>query len=141
MYLEQYERVKRWYERLMNINNGIPHTKNSESYKDEVYAFFINCFHLKDWIKNDPSNNVYADKVEKFVNSKKNLEICRKICHGAKHLIIEHPKLDKADHSLKLGGCETIYSAKYEIEVEGIKYDAFKLATQCMNDWKVFLGI
>lgn len=52
-YEEQFERVKRWYERFRRINEGTSHEKNTEYYHDEVYAFFVNCFHVKDWILND----------------------------------------------------------------------------------------
>lgn len=48
---EQYERVKRWYQRVEAITFGMAHNKNTDFLQDEVFAFFINCYHLKDWIK------------------------------------------------------------------------------------------
>jgi hypothetical protein len=32
---------------------GIQYTNSFEGEEDEVLAFFMNCYHLKDWIKND----------------------------------------------------------------------------------------
>ena len=66
---EQFERVKRWYSRIRDIYQGKPHIFPSDYYQDEVYAFFLNCYHLKDWIKNDdtvePSKK---NNVENFIN-------------------------------------------------------------------------
>ena len=28
---------------------GADHDRESDAYQDEAYAFFLNCFHLKDW--------------------------------------------------------------------------------------------
>jgi hypothetical protein len=75
-YLEQYKRVKRWHARFAAINNGLEHTKSSDYYADEVYAFFQNCYHLKDWIKNDPLSGQPGPKVEGFVHSSLSLRIC-----------------------------------------------------------------
>jgi hypothetical protein len=54
-WIEQWERVLRWYARISRTNEGREHTDGTDSYQDEVYAFFQNYFHLKDWIKNDSS--------------------------------------------------------------------------------------
>lgn len=52
-YQEQFERMKRWYERIKKIEQGRPHNLPSDHYHDEVYAFFMNCYHLRDWIEKD----------------------------------------------------------------------------------------
>jgi hypothetical protein len=52
-YREQYERVKRWYGKFIALDQGRAHDVPSENYLDEIYAFFMNCYHFKDWIKND----------------------------------------------------------------------------------------
>ena len=53
-YLEQYERMQRSYDRFREINSRLA-DKVSSDYEDDVFAFFMHCYHLKDWIKNDPS--------------------------------------------------------------------------------------
>jgi len=52
-YREQYDRMKRWYIRFASLNQGRPHNVPSDNYLEDIYAFFMNCYHLKDWIKND----------------------------------------------------------------------------------------
>jgi len=67
-WIEQWERVLRWYARFSRTNEGREHTDASDNYQDEVYAFFQNCFHLKDWIKNDSSvPSDIRDQVEGFM--------------------------------------------------------------------------
>jgi hypothetical protein len=68
-YLEQYRRMMRSYERFASIDRGRVYDPSSESYDDEVFAFFLNCYHLKDWIKNDDGAGPAQNDVESFINS------------------------------------------------------------------------
>jgi hypothetical protein len=52
---EQWERVLRWYSRFEQINRGQHDAPSTDFYQDDVYAFFQNSYHLKDWLKNDAS--------------------------------------------------------------------------------------
>jgi hypothetical protein len=54
--MEQYERAWRWLIRLGDTDTGRLHGSVSDSYQDEVYAYFQNCYHLKDWLKNDTAS-------------------------------------------------------------------------------------
>src|SRR5689334_12449557 len=46
---EQYARMKRWHQRISEA-------KSVGSWAvDDVYAFFVCSYHLKDWVKNDDS--------------------------------------------------------------------------------------
>jgi len=146
MYLEQFERVNRWYLKFKEINDGISQRYHSNYYKDVVYAFFQNCYHLKDWVKNDEHvNKELRNKAECFVNNSTALKICGDICNGSKHSKItdgkekidKDTKISRTNHILVVG---STYSAKYKIISENNEYDAFDLATQCITEWKEFLG-
>lgn len=147
-YREQYERVKRWYERLSTINQGRQHDLSSVNYEDEVYIFFLNCYHLKDLIKNDAAaGSVAQKKVEKFIESSRSLSLCADICNAHKHLKLttskshENPIFGKKNHSLHLGsGLPTTISVKYEIDTTNGKIDAFTLATDCISEWESFIS-
>ena len=149
-YVEQYQRVKRWYNRLVVIYEGIEHKVNSEYYQDEMYAFFQNCYHLKDWLKNDPKIWwVLGNALEGFVSGDKSpqcMRICGDLCNGSKHMVITRkPKIDKntsvksRDYGLQLGGEVAIVSVKYNIECQGKTYDALSLAQCCMKEWDKFM--
>ena len=143
---EQFERVKRWYERIKNIDQGRPHNVPSDYYQDEVYALFLNCPHLKDWIKNDKSVGAAAEKVEEFIDNNKELSLCADICNGIKHLRLtrtrsgQDPRFGKRKFNLGLGGPETTISVKYSIDISTGPVDAFELATKCLQAWENFIA-
>lgn len=49
-YLEQVERIKRWNEILNDIRVSNSPEDRADYQVDCIYAFYINCFHLKDWL-------------------------------------------------------------------------------------------
>jgi len=62
---EQWDRVQRWYERFREIDAGRIHTRASDFYQDVAHAFFVDCFHLKVWLKNDPTSGIDSRDVER----------------------------------------------------------------------------
>jgi hypothetical protein len=150
-YLDQFERVNRWYARFEAIDNGRPHDSPSDNYVDDIYALFLNCYHLKDWIRNDfslPSS--VRDAVETHIDSERPLRLCADICNSLKHLRLtkhrsgQNPSFGKKRIELTLGpGFPTTTSLRYEVETDTGPIDAFDLATQCvtLETVKFFSGI
>ena len=140
-YEEQYERVKRWYQRFKIITYGTHHDKNTDFLQDDVYAFFINCYHLKDWIKNDETVDKTAkSKIRKFLE-KDDMKLCAKICNGNKHLLKDGniPDITHKKVELELGvGVPKIY-VKYYISTSKGDINVFILATNCMEKWEEFI--
>jgi len=148
-YREQYDRMKRWYERFEAINQGHRHEVSSDYYLDEIYAFFENCYHLKDWIKNDSAVPVNDKKVvEGYIDGNRSLRLCADICNALKHLertkrdrSHEDPEFGKTHFALNVGsGSLPIVSLKYEVDTNNGSEDAFNLATDCVNAWDGFLS-
>ena len=145
---EQFKRVQRWYERFKSINNGIIHNKASEFYEDEMYAFFMNCYHLKDWIINDPATVLVANKVEKYINNNLDLKLCADLCNSLKHLCSgknirptrskEDPNIGKKSGKLNIGAGPIIFEMKIIINTLSGPRDAFDIATKCMEAWDKF---
>lgn len=145
-YQEQFKRLHRWYEIFKKINDGKIHDKPSDFYQDEVYAFFMNCHHLEDWIINDPAAASVANKVEKFINNNRELSLCADICNGLKHLRLnkkersgENPKFGPRIYRVHLGTEPTTIAAKYTINTLSGPIDAFEIATKCMEAWESFI--
>ncbi len=67
-YSVQLHRVKRYLQRFEEIGSGKAHNQSTPDYDDDVYAFFQNCYHLKDWIKNDPVCSNWIPDVESLVD-------------------------------------------------------------------------
>jgi len=97
-YLEQFDRVKRYYQRLQEIGSGRVHDRASDFYDDDFLAYFMNCYHLKDWIKNDDSlpEEIKSD-VEKFIKDHQCFLYCADIANGAKHLKLDGRRRIKED--------------------------------------------
>ena len=144
-YREQFERTKRWFQRFQELATGKGHTLSSDYYQDEVYAFFLNCYHLKDWIKNDPFSGVLSQTVEDYVTKSEALSLCADICNGLKHLTVTRPRskkdpqFGKSLFKLGVGQEPTTIAVEYTITTNSGDIDAFKLAEECMEAWKNFL--
>jgi len=145
-YLEQFDRVKRWHQRFVIIDQGRKHDHPSDYYQDEVYAFFQNCHHLKDWIINDESVGVNKKKVEEFISNNEELCLCADICNGTKHLRLmrkprsnQAPQFGQRKFKVRLGEPETSISVKYSIDTLSGSVDALELATKCLQDWGNFI--
>jgi hypothetical protein len=152
-YQEQLDRTRRYYDRFKRLNDGMQHTAPSDSYIDDVYAFFQNCYHLKDWLRNDSAYTSHTDaQIEDCISNTPALAICADICNGTKHLTLnrrtrsgDEPKFGRkvisVDVTDSLAGDEVPTMIKIQIEVEhaGNKLDAFQLATDALRAWESFI--
>lgn len=60
---EQYERMKRWHARLRESEIA------DDRRLDDFHAFFVTCFHLKDWLKNDSNlDGALGKRAEELIN-------------------------------------------------------------------------
>ena len=146
-YVEQFSRMQRWYERFKNIDEGTAHERSSEEYTDNVYAFFQNCYHLKDWIKNDDTIKLPKgfDIDRDFINKNPAMGLLADICNGTKHLKLakersnESPEFYSKNYSLTLGGQKAVVKVKWNIKTKSGNQDAFQLATECVKKWEEFI--
>lgn len=146
---EQLERIKRWYRRFLEINDGREHTQDSNYYEDEVYAFFQNCYHLKDWIKNDPDvDQKIKGRIECYVQLNDALSLCADVCNASKHLYLTTRRSPQIGNNLRVqrnfaltaGGDQPQIIIKYNIVLEdGKQKDAFELASECISAWEQFI--
>lgn len=143
---KQLERVERYYNRFKELNDGMPHCSNQEEYIDDVYAFFQNCYHLKDHLKNDPSYIKHNNTdIEDYVSDNEELAICADICNGSKHLVLRDgprsgstSKITGSSTTLEVGESTQI-SMTFEVAHNKRKLDAFQIATEALKKWKDFI--
>lgn len=137
--------MKRWYKRFEEINQGRSHIRPSDYYHDDVYAFFLNCYHFKDWIQNDDTVKLPKKKVEHFINQNECMRVCADICHGIKHLKLkstrsgEQPEFGARKFSLNLGDSPPTIKIKFSITTKTGVIDAFDLASKCVQKWEEFI--
>lgn len=149
-YTEQFERLKRYFSRFKQINDGKAHDQSSPHYDDDVYAFFQNCYHLKDWIKNDTACSSWSN-VESFINNNNDLRVCADLCNSLKHLTLTMPR--STENPGFAGGHITLnitdgfgvkesvdISIKYTVSTSSGDIDAFQLAERCLTAWEQFIN-
>jgi len=148
-YVEQFERVKRLLGRFEAIGRGVEHAQHSANYDDDVHSFFLNCYHLKDWIKNDPYC-VSWTSAEAHINANQDLQLCADLCNAQKHLNLtshrsgQHPQFGGSHIQLNVAeanGSTTVQIAvSYSVDTKSAgTINALDLARRCVSAWEAFI--
>jgi hypothetical protein len=120
----------------------------SEYATDEVdfaYAFFMNCYNLKDWLKRSArAGKAWRSRVENLIepDSAVGLSVCADICNGVKHFELRRKdREDKTwigarsyDPSSPSGSSLSPF-----VLANGRTYHLIDLAAMCMQEWEQFL--
>ena len=139
----QYNRMNRAYVRAQTAIEIGEHTV------DDYYRFFVWCYHLKDWLKNDET--VAPDvrvMVEAFVNERRALAISGDIANGVKQLFRDE-KRARVDPNANVSPSAFQKSAfqrnafqtegRVVVVVDGNHEDAGGVAQVCVAAWDDFL--
>ena len=114
---------------------------NEVEFQDMMWAFFQNCWHIKDWMSDDPAvPETTKEAVIKDAHASALLKVCQELCNGTKHLG-ERP--GEAKH---LFTAMTVDREKGVLEMDctyedgsGAVRSAKELARQCLEDWRRIL--
>jgi hypothetical protein len=152
-YQEQLARIRRFLSRVdiasVNPKLELPPEKQTE-YEDMLYAFFQNCWHLKDWIKNDTAApSTLAGPIEQLCRRYQPLLLSADIANGTKHLVLTTPRLGgkvvpkimvRVTDSFATGESTSQVLYVYEITDDaGNSYDALTMARQAVSDWETLI--
>lgn len=155
-YKEQFQRVLRYLEKVKNQDRG------ALEYSDVIWSFFQNCWHLKDWIKNDPMlSKIIRDSIEKETEQFENLLICADLSNRSKHSVLnkhirKDAKITGIDLTVHAAPIIILYSTRepdnsqpqetgyvehpfYIQTSDGKKMDGLSVAIQAVDDWKKIL--
>src|SRR5687767_6889445 len=88
---EQWDRTQRWFVKFDRIVTTPQYVPTDDAF-DVVYAFFQNCWHVKDWLRNDPSVAPLVGDVERCVNDSDALSVCADMANGSKHAVLTDPR-------------------------------------------------
>jgi hypothetical protein len=140
---EQWARVQRRHRRLAQIRAAPPAkgAPGEPEALDDVLAFFGDCFHLADWLKNDRVDP--HPEARKFVHETEVLLICRDLANGTKHCVLDsrwpastYPNMTTTAQTIAGSPAQ----ARWLVEVEpGDRRDLFDLADQCVKAWRSFI--
>ncbi len=150
---EHYQRMKRSRARLnTEWNTQSERPEGIESVRDAFYGFFQTCYHLVDWLENDPSQPIRRQEADQFVRASATLSFCHDLCQGSKHarlepkgidalrpepqVISELPILDAS--GTKVAVLQFIAAEMTVVRSAG-NVNAFDLADDCIAEWERFL--
>ncbi|HLG24161.1 MAG TPA: hypothetical protein VI564_04515 [Candidatus Nanoarchaeia archaeon] len=157
-HLEQFARVHRWKKRLDKIRFSNSQESSQPEHYDFIYAFFTNCYHLRDFLKH--SKAIQTKLVDEFFTKNKEMQICRDICNESKHCVLDSPSIgleilntNKKSAKGWAGVClireydpfqevlkndNPVKNIKYVVLADGKKYNVFELADKCYQLWTNF---
>lgn len=90
---EQWETIKRWHGRLRAVNS-----EESPEFADYAVVVLLHCFAMRDWLIN---SGVDRRRVEELFASTE-LQVCRDVANGTKHLRITRPSVDEHQEILRI---------------------------------------
>jgi hypothetical protein len=138
-YRHQLDRVRRFLGRVQGL-----HASDVE-FQDMMWAFFQNCWHLKDWVKNDPlASDAQKDAVIDRAHASVLLGICGDLCNGTKHLGLAGKRSSGtgAEHYLVEITIVSGGSSTTDCIVQdglGNPLSGKQLARDCVNEWEGIL--
>ena len=135
----QWHRVERGFAKLSETYN------NTELYDDDIYHFFQDAWHLKDWIKNDPEvPSAVSAQVEREVNDVRAFRVAADFANGTKHMTLnrpreEHAKFTERKVTIMLGGPGRAVQERVLTLTDGSQTTAEAVAADVMREWNLLL--
>lgn len=143
-HIDQLERVERWYERLQQAEVG------SDEQLDFLFAFFTNCYHLRDFLE---ESDISQEKIAGLLK-KHEMQICRDICNESKHCSLSRPSIyesqsDGQKDTGTFGGVVILRAVDllhpdtpyWVVRVQGVeRHEALELAHKCLTLWREFFS-
>ncbi|MFZ3054549.1 MAG: hypothetical protein WA091_01005 [Minisyncoccales bacterium] len=146
-YQEQLDRIKRLKEEIDRFS--VASDENFKSAVDAFTSFFIQCYHLRDWL----AESRYSRRdIDIFVSESPWLSLCKDLANKQKHKNIDkyEPQNHLVEHSI-LGLKTPIISyydptkdqKRFGVDVEefGTLIDVIELSERCIEEWQRFLYI
>jgi hypothetical protein len=135
-YRHQLTRTRRYLHRLTALHD------NEMYYQDDILSFFQNCWHVKDWLRNDPSiPQDVKDKVESAALADPMLKVCYDLATAAKHLVVRKAKAN-ATHLHYDIVMEDGKSVKIDTLIDSGEIaprEALYVAADCFSAWERIL--
>jgi hypothetical protein len=135
-YRDQLDRARRFLERMeQSVDDMDDEGMTDVDFQDMVWAFFQNCWHVKDWVDHDPvvslvtKQAVLAQAYRSVV-----LNVCQDMCNGTKHLgARQGASHDHVDTTIVPGG--PIIRDCLIDSGAGQLVSGRMLARQCIAEW------
>jgi hypothetical protein len=134
---KQWQRVEIGLRHLVAIYEGREDDSADAVYA--VYAFFLNCHHLRDWLAADKVSGMSRRKATKVIMRSPYLRACADLADRTKHVevtpyrIASDTSRTQQDVNVHTG---TGVAHRWEIAAGDATYGALDLAANCVADWE-----
>jgi hypothetical protein len=139
-YRYQLDRARRSLDRLEQpVDTDYEQFMTDIDFQDMVWAFFQNCWHLKDWVQHDPLVPALTKTaVIDLAHRSAVLRVCQELCNGTKHLGARPGAAhDHIDMTIVPGG-PIIMDCLID-NGSGTLVSGRMLAHQCISTWVTIL--
>lgn len=143
-YVVQLARTYRFFDRARAARQFDLRTepKRLNDLEDNLWAFFQNCWHIKDWIRYDAGlEQATRDEIWDEVRKNHTLQIVADIANGTKHFELERPWTQTELAPIQVTRTpDGRWTIKHRIRLEdGTEVAAIHLAEQAMDEWQAIL--
>lgn len=134
---DQYDRMLRSRRRLQQ---PVPSKGDSSvGYDDDVMHFFMDCWHLKDWIAGDKALDEKLRKtIKDEIHAESSLEIAQGLANGWKHLLPKGPDIQKKNVTWEIGSSFVVVDHDFTTDGKS-SIRLSDLADQVVSAWEVLL--
>ncbi len=134
-YLDQLGRARRFRDRMFASNT------DATEFQDMAWAFFQNCWHVKDWVNKDqriagPTRAAVKHAAE---DSATPLKLCHELCNGTKHLMPQGATQGPAGYTMFLNSDRSNEIDFMVDDGKGDPISARRLADDCLAQWERIL--
>jgi hypothetical protein len=144
---EQYGRILR-----LRYQWGTRTCWPEEGVFDHFYAFAKACYHLVDWLENDKSQPIRRAQANRHVATSPALTLCRDICNGTKHGVLETKDVQTERRTRVIGGYteldanrevireRLVHEQRLFVHFDGDSIPAATFAIRCIEEWNRLLA-
>ncbi|MBD2455523.1 hypothetical protein H6G80_15720 [Nostoc sp. FACHB-87] len=125
-------------------------SQDQDRIADAVFNFAVTAYHVKDWLKQEAAKTFTDEDVEDYVSSCEVLNICRDLCNGSKHRVLNKPPRSTAtgtgNSPLKVSMASITASSSIPVTgftpviatAGGNEYNILDWADQVASKWEDF---
>jgi hypothetical protein len=117
-----------------------------DEYQGNVLAFFMNCWHVKDWIKNDDGiEPLVRQQVVRAAEASATLQVCRALANGAKHMELrKNEPADRGRAKLAMYTFKHLHDGTLQREYlikrdDGSYVGVYEVGCAAMQEWRRIL--
>lgn len=129
-------------QRLMTVEEACRPSsyRGNDTVKRSFENFFVDCFHMGDWLWEDPSTGLTKTQVSAFIGNDPSLRVCEGLANTGKHRVRSKPGgITARIKSISPRGSGTEVVIEWSQGSNVYKEDALDLARRCRIAWESYL--